>query len=126
MDLYSENILDHYQNPRNFKTLEKPDISAEDANPLCGDKIRIDIKIDKKGTITNIGFSGEGCAISQASTSMLTEHILGKPFADIEKLANEDVYTMLGIELSPARVKCALLGLIVLKKAFTLSKYNLQ
>ena len=77
-DLYRENILDHYQNPRNYGTLDHPDITYQDDNPLCGDVIRIDLKLDQDDRISEVAFSGEGCAISQASASMLTEEILGK------------------------------------------------
>jgi nitrogen fixation NifU-like protein len=114
-DLYRENILDHYQNPRNYGTLEDPDISYEDDNPLCGDVIRIDIKLDEEDRITQVAFSGEGCAISQASASMLTEEILGKTLEEVKQLSKEDVLNMLGIQLGPVRIKCALLSLKVLK-----------
>jgi nitrogen fixation NifU-like protein len=96
-DLYRQNILDHYQNPRNFGTLPKPDISVEDSNPLCGDKIRMDLSIED-GRVTDVRFSGVGCSISRAAASMLTEEI-----------------KMLGIELGPVRLKCALLALKTLK-----------
>jgi nitrogen fixation NifU-like protein len=114
-DLYRENILDHYQNPRHYGTLEDPDISYQDDNPLCGDVIRIDLKVDEEERITDVAFSGEGCAISQASASMLTEEILGKTLDEVKALGKEDVLEMLGIELGPVRLKCALLSLKVLK-----------
>lgn len=122
-NLYTENILDHFQNPRNYGPLKVADISAEETNPLCGDKIRIDIKLDKNRKVTEVGFAGEGCAISQASTSILTEYIQGKTLEELWKIENNDIYKLLGISISPARVKCALLGLIALKKALTISKY---
>jgi nitrogen fixation NifU-like protein len=114
-DLYREYILDHYQNPRNYGTLEDPDISYQDDNPLCGDVIRIDIKLDKENRVSEVGFTGEGCAISQASASMLTEEILGKTLEEVKEISKEDILDMLGIQLGPVRLKCALLSLKVLK-----------
>lgn len=114
-DLYRENILDHYQNPRNYGTLDEPDISYEDDNPLCGDVIRIDLKLDDEDRIVDVGFSGEGCAISQASASMLTEEILGRTLDEVKQIDKEEILDMLGIQLGPVRIKCALLSLKVLK-----------
>jgi nitrogen fixation NifU-like protein len=114
-DLYRENILDHYQNPRNYGTLDDPDISYEDDNPLCGDVIRIDIKLDDQDRISQVAFSGEGCAISQASASMLTEEIVGKTLDELKQISKDDILDMLGIQLGPVRIKCALLSLKVLK-----------
>ena len=114
-DLYRENILDHYQSPRNHGTLDDPDITYEDDNPLCGDVIRIDIKLDDQDRVSQVAFSGEGCAISQASASMLTEEILGKSLEEVKQLSKEDILEMLGIQLGPVRIKCALLSLKVLK-----------
>ena len=114
-DLYRENILDHYQNPRHYGTLEDPDISYEDDNPLCGDVIRLDIKLDDEDRISQVAFSGEGCAISQASASMLTEEILGKTLDEVKQISKDDILEMLGIQLGPVRLKCALLSLKVLK-----------
>lgn len=114
-DLYRENIIDHYQNPRNYGTLDHPDITYQDDNPLCGDVIRIDLKLDQDDRITEVAFSGEGCAISQASASMLTEEILGKTLEEVRHLSKDDVLEMLGIQLGPVRIKCALLSLKVLK-----------
>lgn len=122
MDLYAENILDHYHHPHHHGVLEHPTVSAEDSNPLCGDKIRIDLSIDEHGVITDVGFSAEGCAISQASASMLTDEIIGKNIKEASSFSNEQIYEMLGVPLTTARVKCALLGLVTLKKAITLSK----
>ncbi|HHH41591.1 MAG TPA: SUF system NifU family Fe-S cluster assembly protein [Chloroflexi bacterium] len=113
-DLYRENILDHYQNPRNYGTLENPDITYEEDNPVCGDHIRIDIRLDGD-RVAEVRFSGEGCAISQASASMLTERILGSTLEEIRHLSKEDILEMLGIPLGPVRIKCALLPLKVLK-----------
>jgi nitrogen fixation NifU-like protein len=114
-DLYREYILDHYQNPRNYGTLDDPDISYEDDNPLCGDVIRIDIKLDDQDRISQVAFSGEGCAISQASASMLTEEIVGKTLDELKQISKDDILDMLGIQLGPVRIKCALLSLKVLK-----------
>ena len=113
-DLYRQNILDHYQNPRNYGTLEHPDISAEDSNPLCGDQIRIDLKV-KDGVIEDVRFSGNGCSISREAASMLTEEILGKTLEEVKRIGRDDVLEMLGIELGPVRLKCALLALKTLK-----------
>jgi nitrogen fixation NifU-like protein len=113
-DLYRQNILDHYQNPRNFGTLEHPDISTEDSNPLCGDEIRIDLQV-KDGVIEDVRFSGKGCSISRAAASMLTEEIRGKTLEEVKRIGRDDVLEMLGIELGPVRLKCALLALKTLK-----------
>jgi len=113
-DFYRQNILDHYQNPRNFGTLEAPDISAEDSNPLCGDKIRMDLKV-KDGAIEDVRFTGIGCSISRAAASMLTEEIKGKTLEEVKAIGREEVLEMLGIELGPVRLKCALLALKTLK-----------
>lgn len=114
-DLYRELILDRYKNPRMRGTLDPHDISYEDDNPLCGDHLRIDLRMDAEGRIHEAAFSGEGCAISQASADLLTESIVGKSLEEVRKLGKEDILEMLGIELSPVRLKCALLSLKVLK-----------
>ena len=113
-ELYRENILDHYKHPRNRGTLEKPDITYEDANPLCGDQLRIDIKVED-GKIAQIRHSGHGCSISQAAASMLCERMEGRPLEEVKQLTRDDVLEMLGIELGPVRLKCALLALKTLK-----------
>ena len=113
-ELYRENILDHYKNPRNHGTLEHPDITFEDANPLCGDKLRMDFRI-ADGKIAEVRFSGLGCSISQASASMLSEKLEGMSLEDAKKISREDVLEMLGIELGPVRLKCALLSLKTMK-----------
>ena len=113
-DIYRENILDHYKHPRHRGTLEKADITYEDANPLCGDKIRMDLKIDD-GKISDIRFSGVGCSISQAAASMLCEEVQGKSLDEVKKIGRDDVLEMLGIELGPVRLKCGLLALKTLK-----------
>ena len=113
-DLYRQNILDHYQNPRNFGTLAKPDISVEDSNPLCGDKIRMDLLVED-GRVKDVRFSGVGCSISRAAASMLTEEIKGKTLDEVKRIGRDEVLEMLGIELGPVRLKCALLALKTLK-----------
>jgi len=113
-DLFRENILDHYRHPRHRGVLENPDISYEDANPLCGDTIRMDLKV-ADGAIADIRFSGHGCSISQAAASMLCEAVQGKSLEDVKKLGRDDVLEMLGIELGPVRLKCGLLALKTLK-----------
>jgi nitrogen fixation NifU-like protein len=115
-DIYKEYILDHYRNPRNFGHLDAPDAVAEDLNPLCGDQIRIELKV-KDGAIEDVRFYGKGCAISQAATSMLTESVRGKLLEDVARMPAEAVIESVGIGISPARVKCATLGLKVLKSA---------
>lgn len=114
-DMYRENILDHYKNPRNHGVLDPADYSYEDDNPLCGDRIRIDVRVGADQRITNVAFTGKGCAISQASASMLTEEILGKTLDEVKQISKERVLELLGIPLGPTRVKCALLSLKVLK-----------
>jgi nitrogen fixation protein NifU and related proteins len=117
MDIYREVILDHYKNPRNFGHLENPDAKIEEGNVTCGDRIIMEIKVDTKGTIGDIRFSGEGCAISQAAASILTEKVLGAKLSHIMKLSSGDIVSMLGTTLTPSRIKCATLPLEVLQKA---------
>jgi nitrogen fixation NifU-like protein len=116
-DFYRDYILDHYRNPRNFGRIENADATAEDLNPLCGDQIRMDIKLDPAGKVEDVKFFGKGCAISQASASMLTESVRGKSLAEIATLPKEAVLENVGIGISPTRMKCAMLGLKVLKSA---------
>ena len=111
---YREYILDHYKNPRNFGRLENPDISHEEDNPLCGDVIGMEFRV-KDGVIKDVKFHGRGCAISQASASLLTERLKGLTLDEAKKINKEDVLAELGIQISPARIKCALLSLKVLK-----------
>jgi nitrogen fixation protein NifU and related proteins len=115
-DFYRDYILDHYRNPRNFGRLEHPDAEAEDLNPLCGDQVRIELKLND-GVISDLRFSGQGCAISQASASMLTEVVKGMRLSDVAKLSKDVVLENVGIGISPTRMKCAMLGLRVLKSA---------
>ncbi|MCC7359166.1 MAG: SUF system NifU family Fe-S cluster assembly protein [Anaerolineales bacterium] len=115
-DLYREVILDHYKNPRHHGKLEPHDFSYEDENPLCGDKLRIDVRLDESGQrVAEVAFTGRGCAISQASASLLTEAVVGKTLDEVKALAKDDILDLLGIELGPVRLKCALLSLKVLK-----------
>jgi len=112
--LYREIILDHYKNPRNKGVLDPHDFSAEDVNPLCGDEIRIDLRV-KDGKVDEVKFSGRGCAVSQASASILTEMIEGMSVDEVKALTKDDLLEEIGIPVSPARLKCALLSLKVLK-----------
>lgn len=114
--IYREIILDHYQNPRHRGTLDPHDYSYEDSNPLCGDEVRIDARI-KDDVISEIAFTGQGCAISQASASILMELAHGKSLDEVKAIDKEELLDEIGIELSPARLKCALLSLKVLKAA---------
>jgi nitrogen fixation NifU-like protein len=114
-DFYRENILDHYRNPRNKGRLENPTHTHEEDNPLCGDVIRIDLHINDGDVIDQVRFDGHGCAISQASASMLTEMIQDKTLEEANELSKEDILEALGIEIGPVRLKCALLSLKVLK-----------
>lgn len=122
-DLYREQILDHYRNPHNHGTLDPNDATYEDTNPLCGDKVRIDLRIEND-VVTDIAFSGRGCAISQASTSILTDLVKGEPLEEIMSFDKEGLLDELGIPISPARIKCALLGLHVLKVGIDQYKQN--
>jgi len=114
-DLYREVIIDHYKNPQYRGKLEPHDISFEDDNPLCGDHIRIDVRLDKDGRVSEARFDGQGCAISQASADLLTESIIGKSISEMKSIDKQDLLDLLGIELGPVRLKCALLPLKVLK-----------
>lgn len=114
-DLYREVIIEHYKNPSHRGKLDPHDISFADNNPLCGDHIQIDLRVDTNGVVTEAMFDGHGCAISQASADLLMETIVGKPLEDVKKLNKQDVLDMLGIDLGPVRLKCALLSLKVLK-----------
>lgn len=114
-DMYREMILDHAKNPRNRGVLNPADIDFEGHNPLCGDRLRLTMRVDENNRITEIGWTGEGCAISQASASMLGEEILGKTLDEVKAIGKEQIFEMLGIPLSMNRIKCALLSLKVLK-----------
>ena len=117
-DLYRENILDHYKNPRNHGRIEDAGASAEGMNPLCGDEVTITVAFAEDGeTIDDVKFEGRGCAISQASTSMLTELIKGRKAADVLAFEKDELLEEVGIPLTPVRLKCAILGLHTLKVA---------
>lgn len=114
-DLYREIIIERYKMPQFRGELNPHDISFEDENPLCGDHIRIDLRLDEQGKVAEAAFSGHGCAISQASADLLLESVIGKSVDEVKHLSKEDVLDLLGIELGPVRLKCALLSLKVLK-----------
>lgn len=113
-EMYRRHILEHYKNPRNFGAVEDPDLDEEGANPTCGDELRVTARIED-GRIADVRFEGHGCAISQAAASMLTEELVGEPLETVEGMEKDDVLDMLGIPVSPVRVKCAVLALVTLK-----------
>ena len=116
--LYREIILDHYKNPRGHGVMEHPDVEAEGQNPLCGDEVSIYVAFEEDGeTIGEVRFSGRGCAISQAATSMLTEIVQGKTATEVATMPRDELLDELGIPLTPMRLKCALLGLTTLRLA---------
>ena len=114
-DLYRETIIEHYKNPSYRGHLDPHDIFFEDSNPLCGDHIQIELRVDESGNVSDARFDGHGCAISQASADLLVESVIGKSLDEVKKLNRQDVLDLLGIELGPVRLKCALLSLKVLK-----------
>lgn len=114
-DLYRELILDHYHNPRNKTLLDPADIEYEEDNPVCGDVIHLTLRTDANGVVTGVGWDGQGCAISQASASMLYDTLVGKSLDEIKDIGKDQLLDMLGITLGPVRLKCALLSLKVLK-----------
>jgi nitrogen fixation protein NifU and related proteins len=114
-DLYRQIIVERYKDPQYRGTLDPNDISYEDENPLCGDHIRIDLRVDDQQRVVEAAFSGHGCAISQASADLLLESVIGKSLDEVKALTKEDILDLLGIDLGPVRLKCALLSLKVLK-----------
>ncbi len=114
-DLYREVIIEHYKNPSYRGKLDPHDFSFADNNPLCGDHIQVDLRVGSDGVVTEAMFDGHGCAISQASADLLMESIIGKPIEQVKQLNKQDVLDLLGIDLGPVRLKCALLSLKVLK-----------
>lgn len=116
MNLYQENILDHYKNPRRWGEIADADQVLEGANISCGDEIRFFLKFDRKNKIADLRWHGRACAICLASASMLAEQLIGQPIAQIKKLTKKEILANLGIDLSPIRLKCALLPLETLKK----------
>jgi nitrogen fixation protein NifU and related proteins len=114
-DLYREVILDHYKNPRKKGVVTPADIDYEEDNPVCGDHLHLTIQLDENNTVKDVGWEGEGCAISQASASMLYESLIGKSLDEIRAIDKQEILDLLGIDLGPVRLKCALLSLKVLK-----------
>lgn len=114
-DFYREMIIDHGQNMRNRGVLDPADIDYEDDNPLCGDRLRLTVQLDEEGRVKAVGWEGEGCVISQASASMLGEEMLGKTLEELRLIDKSFILEMMGIPLTPVRLKCALLALKVLK-----------
>jgi nitrogen fixation NifU-like protein len=117
-DFYRENILDHYKNPRHHGHIDHPSAVAEGVNPLCGDELSVELKVED-GIVTDVRYNGRGCAISQASASMLSDVVMGKPLDQLAGISKEDVLEELGIPLSPIRLKCAMLSVGVLKVALS-------
>jgi nitrogen fixation NifU-like protein len=120
--LYREVILDHYRNPRSHGLIERPDAIAEGQNPLCGDEVSVSVRFGEDDRIEQIGFEGRGCAISQAATSMLSELVTGRTATEVAAMPKEELLEEIGIPLTPVRLKCAILGLGVLKVALHKAK----
>jgi len=120
MDLYADIILDLWRNPQNFGELKNADLQAYELNPLCGDEVKIQLKLKSnahKNMVEKAQFTGNGCAISTAAASLLTEFVKDKKLSELRRLTDKDIVSLLGIEIGPQRIKCAILPLITLKKA---------
>ena len=124
-DMYREHILDHYKHPRNFGVLKPAQVDHEANNPLCGDQIRLMFTVDAANKIKDVKFTGRGCAISQASASLLTSRVKGKTLADVKLIDRDEIVKMLGIPISPVRLKCALLSLAVLREGIEIYEKKL-
>lgn len=114
-DLYREYILEHYRHPQNYGTLEQPTFEAEGQNPLCGDELHVQVSLDDDQRVSDVRFTGHGCAISQAAMSILSDEIKGRTLDEVAAMTRDDIVELVGIPLSPVRLKCALLGLVVVK-----------
>jgi len=121
-NLYMENILDHYKHPHNAGRLEDATLHAKELNPSCGDAIELFLKLDKCDRVAEVKFDGKGCAVSTASVSMLTDRLKGRPLADVMALNERDILELLGIDVGPMRMKCAMLSLRALKSALATKK----
>lgn len=119
---YRERILDHYHNPRHQGRLEAPDLVGEADNPVCGDRVRLELRLDEGGSVVEAAFSGDGCVISIAAASMLTEYIHGRRLEDLQGLTESQMLAMLGVELSRARTQCARVSLEALQAALSRSR----
>lgn len=116
-ELYRDQILEHYKRPHNFGRIENPDLEYEDTNPFCGDEQRVTIRLDGSDRVAEVAFEGKGCAISTAATSLLTDELVGMSREELLRLPKDFVLDLLGIEISATRMKCAMLGLKVVKSA---------